>query len=211
MRTARLRALEFIICFVILAILYRVQWEYQKKGIDNAREVLGISATSNMCFTKEEAEELRTICRETFCQKTETPHGIALEICPQFAATDEETFAAYWNTVINLEADGPIDMTSEVPGILAHSADGTTVCLLTVEAESKRDAGFFPIRWAYLCEDLDDISGPIKGRILVEYSDGYSQWKIFPAEFPACEQVLALAREYVRQRTSEQKAKADHD
>jgi prepilin-type N-terminal cleavage/methylation domain-containing protein len=113
-----------------------------------------------------------------------------------FRVSSDAEFRAYWHTLIDRNATGPI-VASDGGGILARDPDGNTVALeAAYDGILPGDDEPVPIGWDFLATELGHSAiGDLGASVL--QSDGTSYYARYPDAFPVSRTVAELSQRFM--------------
>ncbi len=195
---------ELLVCIGIIMILAALLLAALIKTRDDAQDVAATEAIrqeaiaqlagpdGHVSHASDDREHLRAAYRETL----DTGKDEVLVTRIPYGVTAEAQFVAYWHTVINPDASGPLEF--EYDGLIVKDASGTTFKLKphTFWQETQYDRGAYPYMWEYLSTNMADMNSTSRS-IRVLYTDGEVKNVRYPGEFPACETVAELSYRFL--------------
>ena len=106
---------------------------------------------------------------------------------------NEAEFRAYWHTLIDPAATGPIRRDSG--GIVARDEAGNEY-VLQGNGDFPQAGPTVPVAWEFLSTDLSEgTAGTIGTNVL--YSDGHVEYVPYPSGYPACRSVAELSHQFM--------------
>ncbi len=199
---------ELLVCTAIISILAAMYMVALGKARRKAEEVVikesfrqetigSFAGGANSVRSSTGSGDFRDQCRSAFRRPMETSNGPfwATELLCEIE--DEQGFRAYWNTVINPEAQGDLEFRGE--SLVAHDENGTEF-LLKRYAPMGRLGPSIPISWEFVSTDLRETSSGTSGTT-VSYSDGHVEYATYPDNYPACKTVAELSHRFMQGRS----------
>ena len=132
----------------------------------------------------------RDECRDTL----DTGSGPALTTFLLYEVRTLDEFRAYWHTLINPDARGPLEF--DGGRVVARDKDGDEYNLRVLD-ENRTQGKLFPIGWEFLSTDMSEMdSGSLGANVL--FSDGHIEFMSYPNDYPVCPTVAELSLEFVQ-------------
>jgi prepilin-type N-terminal cleavage/methylation domain-containing protein len=195
--------IELLICVTIIGILMALYMPVLAKARRKAVQVAGGEAMRQKRIAKEadgansvrppSVDNLpdRDACRNAYLQILQTGKHEIFVTELLYAIDGEAEFAAYWHTLINPSASGPLEFDGGV--LLAKDEVGTEFRLKALGA-ALPDSG--PVLWDFLSTNMADTTMTGLG-INVHYADGRTAFMKYPGAYPCCATVAELSRRFV--------------
>jgi len=141
----------------------------------------------------DDEERFRETCRMAFREDVGDEIYITRLL---LEVNDDAEFRAYWHTLINPDASGPLTYDGE--NLVVHDEDGRAFALLPLDAYDPRPGD--PARgWEFLSTHLGDMNAGTVG-VNVMFWDGHVEYVRYPGPFPVTATVAELSRRFIEER-----------
>lgn len=189
---------ELLVCIGIIGILAGMYLSSLSKAIDKAKGVAVIQAMRNgggpPVTDSRDPAVIRQECRAAFrFTLTSQKEPIICTRIVRFVVTNVADFRAYWFTLIDPAASGPLKFDAD-GNLIAKDDKGQERVLYMTQLSSR--LGTFPTAWEFLSTDLTQTSLKNIGTT-VSYSDGHVEYIKFPGAYPACGTVAELSQRFL--------------
>lgn len=202
---------ELLVVIAIISILMAMYAAVGMRAISKAKRVAVVEGmrqehigrmadTANMARsspsnTPSTAEEIRDQCRAAFRQKMDLGGRELIYTELLCVVKSEAEFRAYWNTLVNPEATGPITLAGD-RSIVVQDENGQSYTLEWRDRSSLKDREIYPVIWEFLSTDTKHMSAESLG-ITVMYSDGHVEYISYPGRYPASRPVAELSQRFM--------------
>lgn len=155
----------------------------------------------NANFARRPPEEpaTREESRAAYRQPIRTADGDVFITRPTYSVSSTAEFKAFWNTVINPDAMGPLEYNGN--RLIAEDEDGNRFELASVpEDYGIQDARFANavVGWEFLSTRMSDTTLEGLGANVL-YGDGRIEYVRYPGPFPVNETVAKLSRRFLQE------------
>jgi prepilin-type processing-associated H-X9-DG protein len=140
-----------------------------------------------------ETAQLRADARDAFRRNMTMTGRETLVTSTLWQVTSEAEFLAYWHTLINPAASGPIE--ARDAGIVVRDEAGNEYVLRSLEAGPQTGQPF-PVAWEFLSSNLSESTAGTTGTNVL-YSDGHVEYVPYPSGYPACRSVAELSHRFM--------------
>lgn len=200
--------IEMLVCVAIICILMALYLPILAKARHKAIQVATAAAigqehlgrvADNVNIVRPEPEPEppdREDCRAAYRRTVHNGRQEMLITELLYAVENEAEFRAYWHTLINPSAAGPLEFASGNSVLLAKDENGTEYRLDALELLPNRRP--IPVMWEFLSTNMAEMSTANMG-ITVLYSDGHLEYLRYPSRYPACRTVAELSHRYVQE------------
>lgn len=198
--------LELLIVVAIISILMSMYMSTLSKAQRKAEQVavaegirqqrLGRMADSaniarDSGASRESDDTLRSQCRSAYRQTIPTGKSEAFVTETLYCVQNEAAFRAYWHTLVNPEANAPLEF--EGGSAVALDESGNRFVL---KPQGTQPGGTHPVEWEFLSTNLTETTLSGLG-VSVLYGDGHMGYVRYPGEFPACRVVAELSQRFI--------------
>lgn len=136
----------------------------------------------------------RPAARDAFYQVMNTGREDRYITEMYYIVRSDAEFRAYWNTMISVESQDPLQFTDD-GSLVAHDQNGKTFILPPVGRERE---GIYPLYWDLITVNAGYMTA-LSSHISVTYSDGHVTTVAYPTKFPATPTVAKLTQRYLEQ------------
>ena len=197
---------ELLVCVAIISILMALYLPVLSKARRKAEEVVvqegfrqeyisEMASVANIARpTSQPDPNVRARCREAFRREMTTVDGEIVVTQMLFAVSNEAEFRAYWHTLVNPNASGPLEY--DRGGIVVTDESGNAFTLIEMNAYRARGGAPIPEGWEFLSTDLSETSSGTLGTSVL-YTDSHVDYVPYPGPYPACRAVAELSHRFL--------------
>ncbi|MBI4556235.1 MAG: type II secretion system protein [Candidatus Hydrogenedentes bacterium] len=195
-------AIISILMAMYLPILSKVMRKAEQIAVKEGfrQEQLGRFAdNANIAHPTAPPAPTREQCRQAYRRTVETSREPAIVTELAFVVRNDAEFKAYWNTVLNPSASGPLDIDA-AGNLIATDEDDNEFRLPPLHDiwDAASRYGAVPVLWEFLSSVPAEMSAHNLG-IEVLYADGHVEYLRYPNVFPATPVVAELGHRFVQE------------
>jgi prepilin-type N-terminal cleavage/methylation domain-containing protein len=196
--------IETLVVVAIIAVMLAIALPHYGKAIRLAKQTAADEAKRQeqlvpygpkFSITPEmDHWDIRETARSAFRHAIDAGKFDLMVTQPLLKVRTDEEFRAYYYTLIDLNAQGPLDF--EGGSMVVETPEGVEFVLQLADAIEPGDDEPYPIAWDFLSTNMANMS---VGSFGVGYvsSDGERPYMKYPGAFPATETVARLGQQFM--------------
>lgn len=185
-------AIIMILVGMTLPVLSRARQKALQVAEKEGLRQLTISALAGWGKSNDGSREA---CREAFRQEIRAGKNSMVITEMLYVVTDVAEFRAYFHTLIDSAASGPLEF-DDYGNLLAADEEGQVYALPPMRIDGS--IGTVPVAWTFLSSNMAHNSSGTIGTEVV-YSDGHVQYIRYHDGFPALPAVASLSNKFMTQ------------
>lgn len=197
--------IELLVVLTIIMILMALYLGVLSRALSKAKQVaaaeglrqhgLGqLADNANIARPQKIVFPTREECRRAYRQVFQGGKNELIVTELLYRVVNEKQFEAYWYTLIDPEATGPLEFDGSQ--LVARDAAGNVYYLPLLPTLADSTSAPIPVAWEFLSTNPRYMSSESLG-INVLYSDGHVAFVPYPHGYPACRTVAELSQRFV--------------